>query len=180
MLETERLFIRNFEMEDAHSCLKGWGEDKNLGKYILGYPMEEDQMISFVSALAENKNAWVIVEKVSQNCIGYITIDIPYMQLGIGEIGYVIGERYQHKGYAHEAINCILQEYLVTRDMYMIEAKYNVNNIASGNLLKKLGFQVDGELRDRRIDLVSGKRNNLVVCSITKEENMSANKGDKS
>ena len=62
----------------------------------------------------------------------------------------------------------------------MIEAKYNVNNIASGNLLKKLGFQVDGELRDRRIDLVSGKRNNLVVCSITKEENMSANKGDKS
>ena len=53
----------------------------------------------------------------------------------------------------------------------MLEAKYNVSNTASGNLLKKLGFQIDGELRNRRIDIVSGKRSNLVICSITKEDN---------
>lgn len=170
MLETDRLFIRNFEIEDASSCFEGWGKDKNLGRHILGYPMEEAQMESFVKALVENKNAWVIVEKESQKCIGYITIDIPYMQLGIGEIGYVIGEQYQHKGYAYESVNCILQEYLVARDMYMIEAKYNANNLVSGNLLNKLGFQIDGELRDRRIDIKTGRRNNLVICSITKED----------
>lgn len=170
MLKTERLLIRNFKIEDSCSCFKGWGKDESLGKYIVGYPMEEKQMESFVSALAENENAWVIVEKDSMNCIGYITVDIPYIQLGIGEIGYVIGERYQHKGYAYEAIHCILQEYLVDRDLYMIEAKCNVNNIASIYLLKKLGFQVDGELRDRRIDFMSGKRSNLMICSITKED----------
>ena len=82
----------------------------------------------------------------------------------------MIGERYQHKGYAYEAIHCILQEYLVDRDLYMIEAKCNVNNTASIYLLKKLGFQVDGELRDRRIDFMSGKRSNLMICSITKED----------
>ncbi len=169
MLETERLFVRNFEIKDTYSCFKGWGKDKSLGKYILGYPMEEKQMASFVSVLAENENAWVIVEKESQKCIGYVTIDIPYIQLGIGEIGYLIGEQYQHKGYAHEAISRILQEYLVARNLYMIEAKYSVSNIASEYLLKKLGFRIDGELRDRRIDLVSGKRKNLVICSITKE-----------
>lgn len=170
MLETERLFIRNFAIEDAHSCFRGWGEDKSLGRYILGYPMEEKQMVSFVAALSENENAWVIVEKESQNCIGYVTVDIPYTQLGIGEIGYVIGERYQHKGYAYEAVNCILYEYLVTRALYMIEAKYNADNTASGNLLKKLGFVVDGELRDRRIDLITGERSNLMICSVTKSD----------
>ena len=139
MLETNRLLIRNFVVEDAHSCLEGWGKDKSL-------------------------------EKESKNCIGYVTIDIPYIQLGIGEIGYVIGERFQNKGYAFEALQCIIQEYLVKRDMYMLEAKYNISNMASGNLLKKLGFQIDGELRNRRIDIASGERKNLVICSITKGE----------
>ena len=36
---------------------------------------------------------------------------------------------------------------------YMLEAKYNIRNMASGNLLKKLGFQIDGELRNRRIGI---------------------------
>ena len=116
MLETNRLLIRNFVAEDAHSCFEGWGKDKKLGKYILGYPTEEKQMEAF------------------------------------------------------EALQCIIQEYLVKRDMYMLEAKYNISNMASGNLLKKLGFQFDGELRNRRIDIASGERKNLVICSITKEE----------
>ena len=116
MLETNRLLIRNFVAEDTHSCFEGWGKDKKLGKYILGYPTEEKQMEAF------------------------------------------------------EALQCIIQEYLVKRDMYMLEAKYNISNMASGNLLKKLGFQFDGELRNRRIDIVSGERKNLVICSITKED----------
>ena len=35
----------------------------------------------------------------------------------------------------------------------MLEAKYNISNMASGNLLKKLGLQNDGELRNRRIGI---------------------------
>lgn len=34
----------------------------------------------------------------------------------------------------------------------------------------KVGFQVDVILRDRRIDLLSGERKNLVVCSMTQRE----------
>ncbi|MGN0640190.1 MAG: GNAT family N-acetyltransferase [Oscillospiraceae bacterium] len=170
MPETSRLFIRNFEKDDARSCFEGWGKDKNLGKFILGYPMEFEQMKALVSAWSEDENAWVIVEKESQNCIGYVTVDIPYKALEIGEIGYVIGERFQNKGYAYEAISRVVREYLFNRELYMLEAKYNASNIASGKLLKKLGFRVDGELRNRRIDFASGERRNLVICSLTKED----------
>ena len=89
--ETGRLCIRHFEPADVDSCYKGWGQDEQLGKFILGYPMNKETMKSFVMTMVENENAWVIEEKTSGQCIGYITVDIPYPQLAIGEIGYVIG-----------------------------------------------------------------------------------------
>lgn len=153
MLETNRLLIRNFVLQDTHSCLEGWGKDKKLGKYILGYPAEEKQMEAFVDAWSRNKNAWLILEKESKNCIGYVTIDIPYIQLGIGEIGYVIGEHFQNKGYAFEALQCIIQEYLVKRDMYMLEAKYNISNTASGKLLKNWAFNLMESLETEELIL---------------------------
>lgn len=57
-----------------------------------------EQMQSFVNVLADHENAWLITEKQSGACIGYVTMDIPYPQLAIGETGYVIGEKYQRKG----------------------------------------------------------------------------------
>lgn len=55
-------------------------------------------------------------------------------------------------------------------DFYLIEAKYNITNAASGKLLSKLGMKQDGVLRDRRIDKVTGERNDLAICSILKRE----------
>ena len=168
--ETERLCIRHFDLADVDSCYKGWGQDEHLGKFILGYPMNKETMKSFVMNMAENENAWVIAEKKSGQCIGYITVDIPYPQLAIGEIGYVIGEHFQRKGYAYEAVSELLRIYFEEKSLYMMEAKYNINNFSSKKLLKKLGFVTDGILRNRRIDLQTGLRCDLVVCSICRDE----------
>lgn len=171
MMETKRLTLRHFIKSDSSACFESWGQDKELGKYIITYPMKDVQQIEhFVETLLSNEHAWLIVHKTTNVVIGYVTLDIPYEQLSIGEIGYVIGEKYQKQGYALEALDCILEEYLVNRNLYMIEAKYNETNTASGNLLHKLGFHIDATLRDRRIDLESGKRTNLVICSMTLEE----------
>lgn len=168
--ETERLCIRPFDLADVDSCYKGWGQDEQLGKFIVGYPMAKETMESFVMAMAGNENAWVIAEKKSGQCIGYMTVDIPYPQLAIGEIGYVIGEHFQRKGYAYEAVSELLRIYFKEKSMYMMEAKYNVNNVSSEKLLKKLGFVTDGILRHRRIDLQTGQRCDLVVCSLCWDE----------
>lgn len=72
-IETERLYIRHFVNEDASICFEGWGTDEHLGDFIMGYPMNMDQMNSFVNAMVKNTNAWVIVEKESGACIGYIS-----------------------------------------------------------------------------------------------------------
>lgn len=168
--ETERLCIRHFDLADVDSCYKGWGQDEQLGKFIVGYPMAKETMESFVMAMAGNENAWVIAEKKSGQCIGYMTVDIPYPQLAIGEIGYVIGEHFQRKGYAYEAVSEVLYIYFKEKSLYMMEAKYNINNFLSKKLLKKLGFVTDGILRNRRIDLKTGLRCDLVVCSICRDK----------
>lgn len=168
--ETERLCIRHFDPADVDSCYKGWGRDEQLGKFIFGYPMTRENMKSFVMTMAENENAWVIAEKKSGQCIGYITVDIPYSQLAIGELGYVIGEHFQRKGYAYEAVSELLRIYFEEKSLYMMEAKYNVNNVSSEKLLKKLGFVTDGILRHRRIDLQTGQRCDLTVCSLCRDE----------
>lgn len=170
-METERLLIRNFVKEDAYACFDSWGKDKELGKYIPLYPMKTlQQMQDFLKYLVINENAWIIIDQKLNEVVGYITVDIPYEQLQIGEIGYVIGEKYQKQGYAYEAVHCVLNEYLSKKNLYMIEAKYNETNNASAKLLQKLGFHLDGNLRDRRIDPETKRRNNLIICSVTQSE----------
>lgn len=97
----------------------------------------------------------------------YYTFDIPYQELRIGEIGYVIGEKWHGKGYGTEAVKKMISEYLSKDRLYFIEAKCNIDNKPSLNLLEKVGFIKDGVLRKRRIDKNTGEYRDLVVYSIT-------------
>lgn len=85
-------------------------------------------------------------------------------------MGYILGSKFQHKGYAQEALTKIMEYLFYDRDLYMIKAKVNETNIASIRLLKKLGFRQDAVLRKRRIDLMTGERNDLYIFSILKDE----------
>lgn len=71
-------------------------------------------------SLVNNKNAWLLEEKITRNVIGYITVDIPYESLRIGELGYVIAEKCQHCGYVYEALTCLIKRYLYDEELYFI------------------------------------------------------------
>lgn len=169
-METNRLNIRKFRKADAEKCYENFGQDKSLGKYLIMFPMRDiSEMEHLIACFIEHSKAWVIEEKASHEPIGYVSLDIPYENLKIGEIGYVLGEKYQRRGYASEAVGTIIPYLFQEYGLYMIEAKYNENNAASARLLSRLGFRIDGVLRERRLDMETGKRSDLVVCSITQK-----------
>lgn len=171
MIETKRLLIRHFNEKDTEECYQSWGKDRSLGQYMRPYPVAGmQQMKNLVQGFVTNMNVWVIVNKEPKKIVGYITVDVPYEQLCIGEIGYVIGEKFQKHGYAREAVSGILTEYLVNRNFYLMEAKCNETNTASRKLLEQTGFLEEGRLRGRRMNLLTGERNDLLVFSITREE----------
>ena len=129
--------------------------------------MNMDQMNSFCKCYGEKYECMGNCWKESGACIGYISFDIPYQELRIGEIGYVIGEKWHGKGYGTEAVKKMISEYLSKDRLYLIEAKCNIDNKPSLNLLEKVGFIKDGVLRKRRIDKNTGEYRDLVVYSIT-------------
>lgn len=170
-METERIILRRFMLSDVNQCYHNFGQDASIGKYIAGYPMKSlCEMENMIKGFCGNENIWLIQEKLSQSPMGYISVDIPYETLGIGEIGFVLGENFQKKGYGREAVELILKYLFDQKQMYMIEAKVNEYNYSSGNLLNRLGFKKDAILRNRRITLNNGKRCDVLVYSITNEE----------
>ena len=54
--------------------------------------------------------------------------------------------------------------------MHLVEACYISGNPASGRVMEKAGMKKDAVLRDRRINKDTKELNDLIFCSITKEE----------
>lgn len=76
-------------------------------------------MKNFAEFMSKQRNAWLLIEKKSRDAVGYVTVDIPYEILKIGEVGYVIGEKYQGNAYAAEALRFLLHMYFTERDLYL-------------------------------------------------------------
>lgn len=176
-LETDRLILRKFVMEDVEKSYLNWASDYEASKYFAFYPHKEkgdtENIIKqWINAYQseENNYIWAIVEKSSNEVIGNISADASYKVLNICEVAYMLGSKWWNKGYATEALRAVIDYLFVSEDFYLIEAKYNSTNAASGKLLQKVGMLQDGVLRDRRIDKETGRRNDLVICSIRKAE----------
>ena len=77
-------------------------------------------------------------------------INIGNVRRGVSQsasIGYWIGEKYAKNGYMLEAIETLLPSLFVDLRLNRIEAATLEENIASRNLLKKIGFKKEGILR---------------------------------
>ena len=67
------------------------------------------------------------------------------------EIGYALGRPYWGLGYMQEALRALLCYAFQTLDLNRLEADIDPRNLASANVLERLGFLKEGRLRDRWI-----------------------------
>ncbi|MDB4001975.1 GNAT family N-acetyltransferase [Oceanospirillaceae bacterium] len=96
-----------------------------------------------------------IVSVATNQCIGAISIDQITRGLNAsGNLGYWVGEPYWNQGFCAQAGQLMLQlattEYAIKR----VVAAHRVDNIASGKVLKKLGFN---ELKSEYMTNFSGQ-----------------------
>lgn len=63
-------------------------------------------------------------------------------------VGYSLAQNKQGKGYMQEALKASIEYVFETLNFHRIVANYMPRNQRSGNLLKKLGFVVEGYARD--------------------------------
>jgi 8-oxo-dGTP diphosphatase len=83
----------------------------------------------------------------------------------IGEIGYWIGESYQRRGYAAEAIHCLLRFAFEVLRLEEVRAATAADNLASIRLLQKIGL-IEGEHPDSasaNVRVWAMRRTSLVI-----------------
>ena len=77
-------------------------------------------------------------------------INIGNVRRGVSQsasLGYWIGEKYSRNGYMKEALKLLIPSLFIDLRLNRIEAATLEENIASKNLLKKIGFKKEGVLR---------------------------------
>ncbi len=67
-----------------------------------------------------------------------------------GEIGYELDPAFWRQGIMAEAVPVILRYGFTALDLHRIEAVTSAENVPSGSLLRKLGFDLEGTLRQRQ------------------------------
>ena len=152
IIETERLQLRPFNLEDAPT-VQTLVSEREIAKTTarIPHPYPTDGAIKWIeshSALQAQGQELVlaIVLKDSHQVVGtvgLVGVDLPHL----AEIGYWVGLPYWRKGFATEAVKGLCEFGFEELGLHRIFAKAMTRNPASRKVLEKCGFRHEGLLR---------------------------------
>lgn len=146
MLETERLVLRRFRMEDAADCFAFLSDEK--GAYMdccKPFATMDDEYARRMEIFAEREGQYMIVLKETGNVIGTVNVfEDASRAVEAMEIGYSVAPAYQRRGYAYEALSALLTLLQKELGLELITAGTLPENTSSIGLLNKLGFRPEG------------------------------------
>lgn len=171
LLHTDRLVLRCFDPNDAVSVYAYAQSDKvgPMAGFIPHRSIEESRQM--IERYIQNGEAWAVVEKSTGVVIGSISLrkDPRRQRENALRIGYALGEAYWGRGYATEAINEVLRYAFGELHCEVMGADHFPINQRSKRVLKKLGFVLEGTIRQARV-LPDGRVTDLVVYSLLASE----------
>ena len=154
-IETERLLLRPFTMNDAPAMYKNWVSDEEVTKFFKWLAHKELAVTE--SVLQEwTKNyskkdyyQWAIVfHEFSDEPIGSIgVINAIDENVKMAHIGYCIGKTWWHRGITSEALKAVMDFLFDEVGVNRIEARHDPRNPNSGAVMKKCGLRFEGTLR---------------------------------
>lgn len=165
-LETERLILRKFTLDDSGAMYRNWASDPEVTKYLT-WPTHESENISkevlkdwTSSYVQKDYYQWAIVLKAeSKEPIGSIAVVHKNDNIQMVHLGYCIGQKWWHKGITSEALNAVIDFLFNEVGVNRIEAMHDSNNPNSGKVMKKCGMIYEGTLRQ-------AGRNNEGLCDV--------------
>ncbi len=162
-LETERLIIRPFRVEDANAMFTNWAGNSEVTKYLTwpthkSAEISENYIKSKVSTY-ENKEVydWGIELKDLHQVIGSISVVENKFDIGCVQIGYCIGKPWWGFGITTEAFQAVIRFFMDEVGINRIEARHDIKNISSGKVMEHCGLTLEGVHRQSDI-------NNQGIC----------------
>ena len=151
ILETKRLILRKFKIEDAQNMFDNWASNPNVTKYLTWGPHENIEITKLVingwlkGYEEDNYYQWAIELKEIGEVIGAIDVIRKNPQKYRVELGWVIGDEFWGRGIMPEAAKEVLK-YLFNEGYKRIEAIHDVRNAKSGRVMEKIGMKHEGRL----------------------------------
>lgn len=141
-LKTERLILRKFTENDLEAIYKIYS-DKEVNQFLPWFPLRtmEDAEIFYEEQFACKSNQ-VSAYNYSiclnrDNCpIGYVNVSMDESY----DLGYGLCKEFWHKGIVTEACRAVIAQ-LKRDNIPYITATHDVNNVRSGNVMKRLGMK---------------------------------------
>jgi len=152
VLETERLLLRPFTIEDSGTVQRFAGSDE-VYRNTMGMPRpyEEADAVRWIAGHSvtfyQGEGIELAVTLKSGELIGAAGITISKAH-NRGELGYWIGKPYWNLGYCSEAADVLIRYAFDSMGLNKITSRHFPHNPASGRVLEKVGFIIEGILKE--------------------------------
>lgn len=150
-LETERLILRRYRIEDAEEIFEGFVNQEeflyfaNKEKRTLE---EEIKSLENIDLKYENKEYynWLICLKDNKKIIGSINLRVNNGNES-AEFNYVIDNRFTNNGYMTETLKRIMKFAFDEINVNRFQGGAVISNFASQKVMEKSGLKKEGTLR---------------------------------
>ena len=158
-------------LEDMHE----YSIKKELYSYLEFLPHESladtraylDKLISRSSL--DSGHYWFIKHTKQNKVIGTFGLHDIDWRKKIGEVSYGVSPSYSQKGIFTEALRCVLAYVFNELGFHRICATTRYDNLGSIKGLQKLGFKIEGKLRDFYLSH-DGNRYDALILAIIKKD----------
>lgn len=153
-LQTERLLLRNFRHDDWPAVL-AYQSDPRYLQYYHWADRTPDDVQRFVQMFLDHQHEQpritfqlAVTLRAGGALIGNCGIRLKSAGAFEGEIGYELNPAYRGQGYATEAASAMVAFGFTQLDLHHVSAWCIAENTASAHVLRKLGMQQEGHLRE--------------------------------
>lgn len=152
-LETERLILRRFVMEDAAAMYENWASENEVTKFLT-WPTHASVDVTkmLLEAWISNyENAdfynWAIEIKETGEVVGNISVVEINENIKGAVLGYCMGTRWWGREIMPEAGRAVIRYLFEEVGFHRIAANHDKNNPKSGRVMQKIGMTYEGTLR---------------------------------
>jgi ribosomal-protein-alanine N-acetyltransferase len=171
-LPTPRLLLRPLVADDAHALHRCYGDVETMRYWdhppALDLTETQARITQSLQTDPAWHAAWAVVLRENGELIGLVNYHHRDPAAQRLEIGYLLARPYWHLGYMSEAVEALLRHCFEELGAHRVEAMMAVENAGSVHLAQRLGFRLEGLLRDRQ--RVAGQFRSVLMFALIEDE----------
>jgi len=174
-LATPRVLLRRFVAEDLDDVYEYIG-DPEVTRYLIVETQTRQQTRAWLEQrLAEYRNGsamtwwpWAIVSRPENKVVGGCALRSFDRAARRIEVAYALAQGYWRRGIMSEALGLLLEFCFVQLGVNRVEAIVMPENAASCRMLEKLGFRLEGIMRQR--DYFKDARHDMAMYALLAQD----------